>query len=48
MPWSPEAAIDIANTIFKITIITPFSKLNESRLHLPNHEQKMLLDAFGC
>jgi transposase len=48
MPWSPESAIEIANTIFKVTIITPFSKSKESRLHLPNDEQKKLLEAFDC
>ena len=44
--WSPEKAIDIANTIFEITIITPFSKIIEARLHLPNDEQIQLLDLF--
>ncbi|MEO6166261.1 MAG: hypothetical protein ABIO98_01980, partial [Chitinophagales bacterium] len=29
---TPEKAIDIANTIFKITITTPISKTKESRL----------------
>lgn len=43
---SPEKAIDIANTIFKITIETPFSKSLESRLHLPNQEQIKLLELF--
>lgn len=44
--WSPEKAIDIANTIFKVAIITPYSKTEETRLHLPNEEQRMLLDLF--
>ena len=44
--WSAEKAIDIANTIFEITIITPFSKNIEARLHLPNEEQIELLDLF--
>ena len=39
-------AIDIAKTIFEITIIMPFSKNIESRLHLPNDEQIELLDLF--
>jgi transposase len=43
---TPEKAIDIANTIFKITITTPISKTKESRLHLPNEEQKNLLELF--
>lgn len=44
--WSPEKAIDIAKTIFEITIIMPFSKTREARLHLPNDEQIELLDLF--
>jgi len=44
--WSPEKAIDIANTIFEITIITPFSKNIESRLHLQNDEQIEILKLF--
>jgi len=44
--WSPEKAIDIANTIFEITIILPFSKTIEARLHLPNDEQVELLNLF--
>jgi transposase len=44
--WSPEKAIDIANTIFEITIITPYSKNIEVRLHLQNDEQIELLDLF--
>ena len=43
---TPEKAIDIANTLFKITITTPLSKTKESRLHLPNEEQKILLNLF--
>ena len=43
---SPEKAIDIANTIFKITIETPLSNSIESRLHLPNEEQRKLLYLF--
>jgi len=44
--WSPEKAIEIAKTILKITIITPFSKTKESRLYLPNEEQIQLLKLF--
>lgn len=44
--WSPEKAISIANTIFKISITTPFSKIKESRLYLPNEEQNLLLKLF--
>ena len=43
---TPEKAIEIANTIYKITIETPFSKTKESRLYLPNEEQKNLLNLF--
>ena len=43
---SPEKAIDIANTIFRISFITPYSKTKESRLHLPNEEQIQLLKYF--
>jgi len=44
--WSPEKAIEIANTIFEITITTPFSKIREARLHLQNDEQIELLNLF--
>lgn len=44
---SPEKAIDIANTIYRITITRPFSKTKESRLHLPNEEQQNLLNWFN-
>lgn len=43
---TPERAIEIANTIYKITIQTPISKLTETRLYLPNDEQQRLLDLF--
>jgi len=41
--WSPEKAIDIANTIFEVSIITPYSKNRVSRLHLQNQQQIDLL-----
>jgi transposase len=44
---SPEKAIDILKTIYQITIITPYSKLKESRLYLPNTEQQNLLKLFN-
>jgi len=44
--WSPEQAIEIANTIYKLTIIKPYSKEIESRLILKNPEQEMLLKLF--
>jgi transposase len=43
---SPEKAIDIAKTIYKITIITPYSKIKESRLFKPSEEQENLLKLF--
>jgi transposase len=44
---SPEKAIDILKTIYEITIITPYSKQKQSRLHLPNDEQQNLLKLFN-
>lgn len=44
---SPEKAIDILKTIYEISIITPYSKQKESRLHLPNTEQQNLLKLFN-
>ena len=43
---SPEKAIDILKTIFRITITLPYSKTKESRLFLPNEEQRDLLNLF--
>ena len=43
---SPEKAIDILKTIFKITITMPYSKTKQSRLYLPNQEQQTLLNIF--
>jgi hypothetical protein len=43
----PREAIDILKTIYQITIITPYSKLKESRLYLPNTEQQNLLKLFN-
>jgi transposase len=45
---SPEKAIEIANTIYKITIRTPILGNLESRLHLQNEEQERLLEIFKC
>ena len=44
---SPEKAIEIANTIYKITISAPISGTLESRLHLQNEEQTRLLEIFN-
>lgn len=44
---SPEKAIDILKTIYEITITTPYSNQKQSRLHLPNIEQKNLLKLFS-
>ena len=43
---SPEKAIDILKTIYKVTITLPYSKTKESRLFLPNEEQRTLLKLF--
>lgn len=43
---SPEKAIDILKTIYRASIVTPYSKNKESRLFLPNDEQRLLLKAF--
>ena len=43
---SPEKAIEIAKTIYRITIVTPFSKTRESRLYTPHQEQLDLLKLF--
>lgn len=44
---SPEKAIEIANTIYKITISAPVSGTKETRLHLQNDEQARLLEIFN-
>lgn len=43
----PEKAIDIAKTIYKITITTPYSKTRQSRLFKPTEEQVNLLNMFN-
>lgn len=43
---SPEKAIDILKTIYRVSVITPYSKNKESRLFLPNDEQRLLLKTF--
>lgn len=47
LDWSPEQVIDITNSIFSITVEMPYSKTLETKLHLPNQEQRDLWDAFG-
>jgi len=44
---SPEKAIDIAKTIYRITIQTNLSNTMHSRLHLDKEEQRHLLSLFG-
>lgn len=44
---SPEKAIDILKTIYRVTITLPYSKTKASRLFLPNQEQRTLLELFG-
>ena len=45
--WSPEKAINILKTIFKITIRTPYSNTKYSSLVLKTKEQIKLLKLFG-
>lgn len=44
---SPEKAIDIAKTIYKVTILTPYSQTLTDRLILKNPEQINLLKIFN-
>ncbi len=44
---SVEKAIEIMNTIFRITFVTPKSKTQIEKLIIKNKEQKMLLYMFG-
>jgi transposase len=44
---STEKAIDIAKTIYQITIQTNFSNTLHSRLYIDKEEQRYLLDLFG-
>ena len=45
--WSPEKAIDIAKTIYKITVLKPYSRSLEERLILNNPDQIKLLKLFN-
>lgn len=44
---SPEKTIDILKTIYQITIKTPYSNTEHSRLIIKNEEQKELLKLFN-
>ena len=44
---SPEKAIDIAKTIYGISIVTPYSKEKHSRLLIKTEEQEYLLKLFN-
>ena len=44
---SPEKEIDIAKTIYKITITKPYSKTKETRLFKPSEDQQTLLKLFN-
>jgi transposase len=46
LPYSPEKAMDIAKSIYKVTILKPYSKAQESRIHLTDPEQSELLKVF--
>lgn len=43
---SPEKAIDILKTIYKLTMITPYSNTKYSRLLIKTEEQSQLLELF--
>jgi transposase len=43
---SPEKAINIANTIYQLTMVTPYSNSSITRILLNNEEQKNLFDLF--
>lgn len=43
---SPEKAIDIAKTIYEITIQTPLSNKQHSRLYIDKEEQQLLIKLF--
>ena len=43
---SPEKAIDIANTIYQITIQTNLSNTYHSRLYIDKEEQRLLIKLF--
>jgi len=44
---SPEKAIDILKTIYRITITTPYSKTKYTRLLIKNEEQEQLIELFN-
>lgn len=44
---SAEKAIEISNSIYKITIITPITGKLESRIHIQNDEQVQLMKMFN-
>ena len=43
LSFHPERANEIANSIYKVTITTPITGTQESRLHIQNDEQVRLL-----
>ena len=45
--FSPEMVIDILNTIYEITIISPYSMNTYKKIIIKNQEQKELLGIFG-
>lgn len=44
---SPEKAIDILKTIYKVSIQTPYSLTKHQRLIIKNHQQQELIDLFN-
>jgi len=46
-PWSPEKAIDIIKTIYRVSFQTPYSNQIHSRLLLKTDEQRALIKFFN-
>jgi len=47
LEWSAEYAIEIASSIFEVSMITPYSKEKLSRLHIKSEEQVELVESFN-
>jgi transposase len=45
--WSPEKAIDIVKTIYKVTFQSPYSNKKHSRLLLKTEEQQTIIKLFN-
>ena len=47
LDWSAEKTIEISKTIFEVTLESPLSGTEVSRLHLENEEQHEFVHYFG-